>query len=140
MVSINTGSFHLHFFFSGSGIKGSELVKIITECVRKLEEVGLIAVSIVRDQGSQNRRMFDLLGGTKTNPVVDINGNQICLIYDVPHLIKSLRNNLMNGDIEIGSKKTCFKDIDDTYAIDVNSKTARSVPEITVTHLNPNTW
>lgn len=132
--------FPFAFFFSGSGIKGSELVKIITLCVKKLDEVGLIAVSIVCDQGSQNRKMFDLLGGTKTNPVVDINGKQICLIYDVPHLIKSIRNNLMNGDFEIGGKKICFKDIEDTYAIDVNSKTARSMPKITKTHLNPNTW
>ncbi|KAF0707014.1 THAP-type domain-containing protein, partial [Aphis craccivora] len=60
--------------------KGTDLVQIITECIKKLEEVGLLAVGIVCDQGSQNRKMFDLLGGTKTNPVVDINGKQICLI------------------------------------------------------------
>ncbi|KAF0753135.1 Uncharacterized protein FWK35_00012468, partial [Aphis craccivora] len=75
---------------------------------------------------------------TKTNPVVDINGKQICLIYDVPHIIKSLRNNVLNGDIEIGKKKICFQDIKDTFPIDVNSKTACSMPKIT-THLYPNT-
>jgi len=57
--------FPFAFFFSGSGIKGADLVKIMIECIKKLEEVGLIAVSIVCDQGSQNRRMFDLLEGLK---------------------------------------------------------------------------
>lgn len=132
--------FPFAFFFSGSGIKGTDLVQIITECLKKLEEVGLLPVSIVCDQGSQNRRMFDLLGGTKTNPVVDINGKQICLIYDIPHIIKSLRNNFLNSDIVIGNKKICFQDIKDTFTIDVNSKTARSMPKITTTHLHPNTW
>lgn len=46
----------------------------------------------------------------------------------------------MNGDIEIGNKKICFKVIEDTYEIDLKSKTARSMPKITITHLHPNTW
>ncbi|KAF0700932.1 THAP-type domain-containing protein, partial [Aphis craccivora] len=51
-----------------------------------------------------------------------------------------LWNNFLNGDIEIDKKKICLQDIKDTFTIDVNSKTARSMPKITTTHLYPNTW
>jgi len=46
----------------------------------------------------------------------------------------------MNGDFEIGNKKIYFQDIKDTFEIDVNNKTARSMPKITPIHLHPNTW
>lgn len=67
--------------------------KIIRTC--------LIPSAVVCDQGSQNRRMFSLLGATYNNPLVDINGQKLFLIYDMPHLIKSLRNNLLDGNIKI---------------------------------------
>ncbi|KAF0704147.1 Transposable element P transposase, partial [Aphis craccivora] len=84
------------YFFTGNRIKGDNLTNILKECVIKLLELGLVPSAVVCDQGSQNRRMFSLLGATYNNPSVDINGQKLFLIYDMPHLIKSLRNNLLD--------------------------------------------
>jgi len=81
--------FPFSYFFTDNGIKGDNLVDILNECVLKLLELGLIPSAIVCDQGSQNRRMFSLLGATYNNPSVDINGQKLFLIYDMPHLILS---------------------------------------------------
>lgn len=53
--------------------------------------------------------MFTLLGATEENPEVEINGNKISLIYDVPHIFKSIQNNLILGDILIDKKLFLFK-------------------------------
>lgn len=93
---------------------------------------------IVCDQGTQNRRMFSLLGASQNNPSTEICGIKLFLIYDMPHLIKSLRNNLLSGDFKIGNKVVSIYDIKKTYEIDNQSTTARSMTKITPTHLAPN--
>jgi len=84
--------------------------------------------------------MFDLLGGSLSNPTTKINTKEIFLIYDVPHLLKSVRNNLLNGDIKLKNKIITLRDIKDTFNIDIISNKARSMPKITSTHLQPNAW
>lgn len=54
----------------------------------------------------------------------------------MPYLIKSLRNNLLSGDIKIGINTiVSIKDIQKTYEIDIKSTTARSMTKITPAHL-----
>lgn len=132
--------FPFSYFLTGSGVKGDELVKIIKQCVNQLSNVGLLPVAIVCDQGTQNRRMYDLLGGSQSKPTTKLNDKELFLIYDVPHLLKSVRNNLLNGDIKLKNKTITFKDISDTYKIDILSNKSRSMPKITSKHLQPNAW
>jgi len=82
--------------------------------------------------------MFSLLGASENNPSTEICGIKLFLIYDMPHLIKSLRNNLLSGDFKIGNKVVSINDIKKTYEIDSQSKTARAMTKITPTHLSPN--
>jgi len=63
----NNWKFPLSYYFTGSGIKGDNLAIIVKESVQKLFDLGLTPVAIVCDQGTQNRRMFSLLGGTIKN-------------------------------------------------------------------------
>jgi hypothetical protein len=63
---------------------------------------------------------------------------KIFLIYDLPNLIKSVRNNLLNGDFKFNNTKLAsVKDIIKTYEIDIKNK-SRAMPKITPTHLAPN--
>ncbi|CAI6354617.1 unnamed protein product [Macrosiphum euphorbiae] len=128
----------LSYFFTGSGVKGDTLVEIVKNCVKKIVDIGLLPTCIVCDQGTQNRRMFSLLGASQNNPSTEICGKKLFLIYDMPHLIKSLRNNLLSGDFKIGNKVVSINDIKKTYEIDSQSKTARAMTKITPTHLSPN--
>ncbi|KAL4085312.1 hypothetical protein QTP88_027171 [Uroleucon formosanum] len=126
------------YFFTGSGVKGDDLVLIIKNCVQKVLDLELIPTCIVCDQGTQNRRMFSILKGTEDNPHTTICGQKLFLIYDLPHLIKSLRNNLLNGNYIIEKTKlVTLKDIRKTYEIDIKNK-ARAMCKITPTHLAPN--
>lgn len=101
----------LSYFFTGSGVKGDTLVEIVKNCVKKIVDIGLLPTCIVCDQGTQNRRMFSLLGASQNNPSTEICGKKLFLIYDMPHLIKSLRNNLLSGDFKIGNKVVSINDI-----------------------------
>lgn len=137
---IKNWKFPFSYYFTGSGIKGDDLVKIIKDSVEKMLHVGLLPSCIVCDQGTQNRRMFSLLGATEDNPSTTICETRLFLIYDMPHLMKSIRNNLLTGDFKIDDNIVSMKDIRKTYEIDTNNNTitARAMPKITPTHLNPN--
>jgi len=129
--------FPLSFFFTGSGVKGNDLVIIIKQAIRHIIEVGLIPTCIVCDQGTQNRRTYMLLGSTQEKPYFIENKNKIYLLFDMPHLIKSIRNNLLNGDFQIGEKVISLSDVHKAYAIDTNNS-ARAMCKITPAHLAPN--
>ncbi|KAL4107120.1 hypothetical protein QTP88_018552 [Uroleucon formosanum] len=132
--------FPFSYYFTGSGIKGDSLTTIVKEAVGKLLELSLLPTCIVCDQGTQNRRMFSLLGGSEKNPSTVICNKKIFLIYDAPHLLKSVRNNLMNGDFLIDNNIISFKDIQKTYELDNHSETAKSMCKLTPIHLFPNSF
>lgn len=129
--------FPFGYFFTGTGVKGDNLVPIVENCVQNLIDLNLFPTSIICDQGTQNRRMFSILGGTENNPSTMIRGKKLFLIYDMPHLIKSIRNNLLTGDFEINEKLISLNDVKKTYEIDIKNST-RAMLKITPTHLYPN--
>jgi len=129
--------FPLSFFFTGSGVKGNDLVIIIKQAIKHIIEVGLIPTCIVCDQGTQNRRTYMLLGGTQEKPYFIENENKIYLLFDMPHLVKSIRNNLLNGDFQIGEKVISLSDVHKAFAIDTKNS-ARAMCKITPAHLAPN--
>lgn len=130
--------FPLCYFLSNNGVKGDDLLVLLKDCIKNILDVGLLPSAIVCDQGAQNRRLYSLLKGTESNPCTEIHDQKLVLIYDIPHLVKSLRNNLLTGDIEINNKIISFEDIIKTYKIDVRSETARAMCKITPIHLHPN--
>ncbi|KAF0710716.1 THAP-type domain-containing protein, partial [Aphis craccivora] len=89
------------------------------------------------DQGTQNRRTFSLLGGTEDKPYTTICEQKLFLLYDMPHLVKSIRNNLLNGNFQIGDKIISLKDVYKAYEID-KKNSARAMCKITPAHLAPN--
>jgi len=130
--------FSLCYFFTESGVKGDNLVNIIKDCVQQISDLGLSPTCIICDQGAQNRRMYILLGGNEDQPSTTICGMKLFFIHDMPRLIKSVRNNLLNGDFEINnSRKVSMNNIRKAYEIDANI-TARAMIKIAPTHLNPN--
>ena len=65
------------------------------------------------------------------------NGKKILYIFDPPHIIKAIRNNLMNYNFQFDEKVACWNDLTALYKID--SKNAiRSCPKLTSRHMSPN--
>lgn len=130
----------LCYFFTGSGVKGNNLVTIVEECIKQILNISLLPTCIICDQGTQNRRMYTLLGGTEDQPWTMLSNIKIFLIYDMPHLVKSIRNNLLNGDFVFNKNKIAsLKNIRAAYDID-SKNIARSMIKITPVHFNPNAF
>lgn len=130
--------FPLSYFFTGSGVKGDNLATIIEECLKQILSINLLPTCIICDQGTQNRRMYTLLGGTEEQPWTILCNKKIFLIYDMPHLVKSIRNNLLNGDFIFDKNKiVSLKNIRTAYDID-SKNVARSLIKITPIHFSPN--
>ncbi|CAI6377598.1 unnamed protein product [Macrosiphum euphorbiae] len=102
------------YFISSTGVTGDQMANIARNSIVKLCEIEFSPSIITCDQGTSNRKMFSLLGGTPENPYTVINSKKIFLMYDIPHLMKSVRNNLLIGNIIIltneREKKICFND------------------------------
>jgi len=94
----------------------------------------------VCDQGKNNTKAVNLSLATKDKPFLSVDIHKIFVIYDVPHLIKSVRNNLLNGDIHFDNGKASWRHVSDLYKIDATSLKARSLCKITEKHIEPNSF
>lgn len=98
-------------FFPVNGTCPSDtLAVLLPKVILKLQEIGLNVLYTVSDQGPTNRGAISSLRGQtiegEYDPVYYVGGSKIIHLYDSPHLIKSVRNNLITSDLQI--KKNCL--------------------------------
>lgn len=68
-------------------------------CLDNVFKTGLDLIAIFCDLGSNNAAAMRLLGVSKESPYM-FNGNiKVFFLYDVPHLIKCIMNNLINQNL-----------------------------------------
>ena len=91
-------------FCSAGTTPSAQLSKLILEAIILLENCGAVVDGIVADGASTNRKAFAMLGfcgkisavsNKMTNPCDD--SRDIYFICDMPHLLKTLRNNLLKA-------------------------------------------
>lgn len=94
-------------FFPTTNAKSHELFPIVWEAVSVLESIGLHVRCFVRDGASANRSFYEMHSKDGGLPLFAINlcntSSKIYLICDVPHLIKTVKNNWENSH---GNKNT----------------------------------
>nr|CAI5867650.1 unnamed protein product [Callosobruchus analis] len=110
--------------------EASKRKKIVRELLRPL--------TIVCDQSSVNQKLYRSLKITPENPHFYIDDVRYYAISDAPHLIKSIRNNLLTGDFILNDEIISWRYIKQLYTIDKQSETARAMPKITDLHIPPN--
>jgi hypothetical protein len=116
----------------------SEMVKEkLTDAIDKLEGIGLNVLGVVSDIGSNFQKFVREMGITPDNPWFVHNGKKILYIFDAPHIIKAIRNNLMNYNFHFDDKVACWNDLVALYKIDSNNS-IRSCPKLTHRHMSPN--
>jgi hypothetical protein len=91
--------FPFYYYISAGPIVKEKLKQIVEGVIEKLLSISIKPRAIVCDQGSNNRGAFALLGTNKERPYFFVKNSKIYTLYDVPHLTKSVRNNLMNPKI-----------------------------------------
>lgn len=127
------------YFISAGPVKSPSLQHIIVEVIRRLRELTFNPMVLVCDQGSNNRSAMKLLGASSENPAITIDEKKIFTCFDVPHLLKSLRNNFINPKLKfvIDNVPVSWSDVTKTYEIDQNSNTTRAMLKIGEKHLYP---
>lgn len=73
--------------------------------------------------------MFKDAGATRSNPVVSFDGNDVAIMYDTPHLIKSAKSMLMKHNVVFDKQICTFNDIVKLYDIDRDAM-PRLVPKL----------
>jgi len=132
----------LAYYISSGPVNSRNLQQIIVNVFVELKQMSFCPAALVCDQGSNNRSAVQALGATKEDPTFEIEGDKIVVIFDAPHLLKSLRNNLMNSKVQFHTKDglVCWKDIVDTFEIDKMSQSTRALLKITTKHMYPNSF
>ena len=81
------------YFLSSSPMSGSQTKNHLLDCINRLQGIGLKVVIIIGDQGSNN--LFEKqVAATVIKPYFEHQGNRIFFMYDPPHLLKNIRNNM----------------------------------------------
>lgn len=84
----------LAYFLSSSNVKSQKLEFLIKTIINKLFDVGMIPTIVVSDQVSTNQAAMRK-GSSVSSPFFFVNGRKLFSIFDTPHCIKNLRNNLI---------------------------------------------
>jgi len=98
------------YFFVHGTVSSAKLSTLIKNLIISLEEVGFKILTTVCDQGPTNTGALNLLkkfGGQslEDNYFIFNDNKKVFIMYDIPHLFKSIRNNFYNaGEIVWGQK------------------------------------
>ena len=114
-----------------------QLKSIVSEAITHLEAMDLSVVSLVSDQGSNFMSFLKYTKVSEVKPFFELNGKKYFAMYDPPHLLKSVRNNLLKYDFEFDGKVAKWAHIKELFRKDQKLPT-RMALKLTGKHLNPN--
>ena len=129
----------LGYYLVNGGCPSDNMEDIVKEAIDKLECIGLNVVVVMSDQGSNFYSLAKRLKVTPEEPWFIHNGRRIFLMFDPPHLIKSIRNNLMKYSFRFGEHVASWKDVKAVYVRD-SALPIRSAPKLTEKHIHPNNF
>nr|CAH7720854.1 unnamed protein product [Callosobruchus chinensis] len=133
----------LAYTFCKSSTKTVVLVRLIKKIIMRCQQAGLKVLCTICDQGATNQAAISYLMKYSVAGVVDPTRKyffKIIHIYDPPHLIKGIRNNLLTKNLvwESPEQKIVarWSDIEAAYAIDNAAGSLRAMPKLTDCHIN----
>ena len=129
----------LGYYLSNGPMKGREMKPLLLSCIDHLQAIGLTVLVVISDQGSNNLNLFGTeLGVSPEKPFFTHGSMKVFVLYDPPHLLKSMRNNLKKHGftIEAEDKVDIMWDhIVSFYETD-SSKPVRLAPKLTRCHID----
>ena len=140
------------YFFTEHGMSTADITRNIKEIVTACQHIGLHIVGTICDQMSTNVKAIEnLKQDSKARALrigkefrltgFEINGEEIIPLYDPPHLIKGLRNNLLEHDVSFQWKDfkgtASWKDIKLMYEADDGDYDTKMLNHLTSAHIYP---
>lgn len=74
------------------------LKNVMYKTIPMLQEIGLKVTVLTSDMGSNNLQLAKVLGVTSEHPYFFVNEQKVFYFFDVPHILKAIRNNLIKHD------------------------------------------
>lgn len=127
------------YFLANASLGHARQKEIVIEAILHLKHSGFHPVAIVMDQHTTNTKMAEELGVSTQKPFFVVDEMRIAVMYDIPHLFKSLRNNLYAKNMLVDNEIISFKYIKDLYYQDV-LKVPRLVPRLLKSNIILNTF
>lgn len=127
----------LAYYLVNESCSSTKVREKLEELIDKVESIGLEVVGLVSDIGSNFQKFVREMGITPEKPWFVYKGKQIYYLFDPPHIIKAVRNNLMKYDYHFENKVASWRDITALYELDSNNS-IRCCPKLTNTHISPN--
>lgn len=131
--------FVVSYYVSETCLTGSLLKSILLENIDHCSSLGFQIVAITCDQGSNNRACYEELGVGKEKPFWNHQGKKIYCLYDVPHLMKNIRNCLLQHDVYTVDGIAKWGVINQLYMTD-KGRTTKLCPKLTQKHIDPNAF
>lgn len=134
----------LAFCFLGHSKNYAELNTWLENIIAKMIDIGFNVCAFTSDQGSNFINMAKNKSVCPDQPFFFVNDRKIYYIFDVPHLIKSLRNNLLKYNFvyhdDGGSEKVAsWNDIEKIYDMEKNAN-YKMAYKLTESHIRPNNF
>lgn len=119
------------------GTASEEMMKdILWNILTKLLDAGIDVVATNCAQGSTNRGAYEELQVTTEEPYFNFNGKQVVCLFDIPHLFKSVRNNLLDHDFIVEENIFSWNVLKKVYSED--NSTIRH--KLTPAHIMPDSF
>ncbi|KAK0131128.1 Transposable element P transposase [Merluccius polli] len=125
----------------GNSMPAVEIASIIKDAIQNLKNIGLTVQAVICDQATTNIKALHLLGATldplggEDSHCILVGVQRVPVVFDVPHLLKSIRNNLFKYGIKIQGKDVFWRHISNFYEID-KLHTIRMAPKLTERHIS----
>ena len=141
------------FHMTGDSYKGENVKKVLDEILTEAGKIGLKVLAVTSDMGSNNQGVYrEYVVGRYANKIdhPNIPGAYLYFLYDPPHVIKCIRNALINGLIirlpqsvvDMYSLPTDTVDIDYVRMLFEAERNYdwKACPNLTEVHFSPNHW
>ena len=124
------------YFLSSGPISSKSLHVLVLQAIDKVSNIGLHIKGVICDQGSNNRSFLEThCKVTMDKPFFNHNGHKIFALYDPPHLLKNMRNNLKKHGFVHDEHKIHWWDIVNFYNFD-KAGPIRMAPKLTDDHFS----
>lgn len=124
----------LSYFLTSSTCKMTDVKQLLFACLSKIHDLGLIVKVVISDQGSNFQQLAGDLGINTSYPYFKFSGRKYYYMFDPPHLLKSIRNNLFKHTFIFGEKQASWSEIGEFFNIDSKQK-FRLAPRLTKKHI-----
>ena len=122
------------YFLTSGTVSPNALKSLLLSAVHRLTSVGLNVISVICDQGANNRSMIKSLDVTPEKPFFLNEGSKIFVFYDPPHLIKNVRNNFKKHGYLWNGTEILWRHVQSFFEFD-NKNPVKMAPKLTHKHI-----